>query len=551
MDQGQRIARVGDRAAHLRARWTTGSALRWWLCLSLLFSGCTSPKVWIANGFKVGPEYCPPAASLEVEWIDLQQEPQLSVDSPDLTMWWHALGDPLLNSLIDQAYQQNLTLRQAGERIQQASAIRGVAVGNLFPQFQEAIGDYQRLQTSRNVAVPSPVQHFGEYDVGVNAAWELDFWGRFRRSVEAADATLDASIWSYDDAAVILLSSVAATYVEIRTTQQRLQITRDNLESQLGSLKVAEARFQAQQTNKLDVNQAQNNVDITRAAIPPLEAQLRIANNRLCVLLGIPPTDLVSNWPAAPIPSVPESVQVGIPADLLRRRPDLMRSERLVKAQSERIGIAEADLYPRISLVGAFEWQAEDLSDLFVTDSVFALIGPSISWKILNYGRVLNSIAVEEAKFREAVYRYQEDVLRAQQEVEDAMISLVKAQETVAQLEDAVAQADEAVGIADTLYQTGAIDFNRVYLLESVRLAQQDQLVLSRANVVQSLIQLYRALGGGWQIRSAGYQVGPAMPAPLDADFVGPAMETGEELAPRPPEPGILEESAAQDSTGM
>lgn len=516
MSQGCPKAEVDNAAAVSCGRATARRASVAVLCLSVLLPGCTPIRTWVANGFKVGPEYCPPIASLEVEWIDLQTESRLSADSPDISMWWHALNDPLLNTLIDQAYQQNLTLRQAGQRIQQAQAIRGVAVGNLFPQLQQVVGDYQKVKTSRNVAVPSPVQYLQEYDLGVNAAWELDFWGRFRRSVEAADAVLDASIWSYNDVAVILLADVASTYVEIRTVQQRLEITRQNLESQIGSLKVADARFQAQQTNKLDVNQAQNNVDITRAAIPPLEAQLRIANNRMCVLLGFPPADIVSDWPPAPIPDVSSFVQVGIPADLLRRRPDLQRSERLVKAQSERIGIAEAELYPHISIVGAFEWQAEDFSDLFVAESVFGLIGPSVSWNVLNYGRIRNSIFNEEAKFREAVYRYQNDVLRAQQEVEDAIVSFLKAQETTTQLADAVAQADEAVSIANTLYESGAIDFNRVYLLESVRLQQQDQLVVSRANVVQSLIQLYRALGGGWQVLGQNDRVGPPLPVPVD-----------------------------------
>lgn len=509
----------------------------WMICC---VCGCTtSLHCWKANGFKVGPNYRRPAAPLESSWIDIGEDPQLSVEPPDLAAWWLALNDPVLNGLIDEAYQQNLTLRQAGERIQQADAIRGVAVGNLFPQFQQAVGDYQRIRTSDAVAVPSPVRSFDQFDLGVNAAWELDFWGRFRRSVAVADANLDASIADFDDIAVILLSDVATTYVQIRTLQERIELTRRNVESQRGSLRIAESRYAPGGTNKLDVIQSKNNVYITESVIPALEADLRIANNRLCVLLGFPPRDLVAELPPMPVPTVSESVQVGIPADLLRRRPDIRFREQLVRAQSERIGIAEADLYPRISLVGAFEWQAENLSDLVRTDSVFALAGPTFGWNILNYGRIRNSIENQVAQFRESVLQYQESVLTAQQEVEDAIIGFRKAHDQVERLVDAVAQADEASDIVVTLYRTGATDFNRVYLIQSVQFAQQDQLVLARASEVLNLIKIYRALGGGWQIRCPnliGSVANPAMMASeqeaLSPEFSGTEFSGTEFPAP-------------------
>ena len=466
-------------------------------------------------------------APLEFQWIDLEEDPRLSAESPDVAAWWYSLNDPVLNDLIYTAYDQNLTLRQAGTRIMQAQAIRGIAAGNLFPQVQQLVGDYQRIQTSQNVALPAPLRRFDEWDTGVNVGWELDFWGRFRRGIEAADAELNASVENYDDVLVLLLSDVATAYVQIRNLQERLEIAHGNIESQKGSLEIADARFRAHQTNKLDVNQAQNNIYTTESFIPSLETQLRIVNNRLCVLLGMPPQDLVSQLPEGPVPNVSSEVQVGIPADLLRRRPDIRRSERQMAAQSARIGIAESDLYPRISLLGSIQWQAENLGDLFKPDSVFALIGPSFSWNVLNYGRIGNSVRNEQAAFENLVYQYQQNVLNAQREVEDSIAGFLNAQEQAARLGLAVQEIDEAEAIVLTLYKTGATDFNRVFLIQSVQFAQQEQLVNTRTDVVLNLINIYRALGGGWEIRyfpDGAPAMTPAdLPLPEEAEAVPPA----------------------------
>ena len=247
-----------------------------------------------------------------------------------------------------------------------------------------------------------------------------------------------------------------------------------------------------------------------------------MAGNRLCILLGIPPQDLIAELPPAPIPRVSRHVQVGVPADLLRRRPDIRRAERLVKAQSERIGIAEAALYPRISLVGAFEWQAERLDDLFRPDSVFGLISPGFSWNILHYGRLANGIDLEQQRFYEAVLAYQQTVLLGQQEVEDSMIRFLKAQEQADRLAIAVSEVNAAEGIAMTLYQTGAIDFNRVFLIQALQFSQQGDLVASRASAVLNLIAIYRALGGGWEIRRPNGGRGLPLKSIVDPGPSGP-----------------------------
>jgi outer membrane protein TolC len=280
-----------------------------------------------------------------------------------------------------------------------------------------------------------------------------------------------------------------------------LSIVREIIDRQRGSLELAQALFESGKTNELDVIQARNNLAITEAAIPQLEAALRSADNRLCILLGMPPQELISQLPTASIPSVSRSVQVGVPADLLRRRPDIRRAERLVKAQSERIGIAEAALYPSLSLIGSIEWQAERFDDLFKPQSVFALISPGFSWNVLNYGRLVNGIELEQQRFYESVLAYQQAVLVAQREVEDSIIGFLKAQEQADQLAIGVSEVNAAESIAMTLYQSGAIDFNRVFVIQSLQFAQQDDLIVSRANAVLNLIGIYRSLGGGWEVR--------------------------------------------------
>jgi NodT family efflux transporter outer membrane factor (OMF) lipoprotein len=491
--------------------------------ISCFASGCTrntSFRSWVHNRFKVGAEYSQPGADLELQWIDMASDPRLVPETPDLARWWEVFGDPVLDGLVLTAYNENLPIRQAAFRIEQAEAIRQIAVGTLFPQAQQGIGDFRRVELSRNVAVPLPLPRFSEFGVGVQAGWELDFWGRFRRGVAVADAALDASIADYDNLAVLFLANVAATYMEIRIIEEQLDLVRNILQLQQGSMELAETLFAAGKTNELDVIQARNNIAITMSVIPQFEAALRNANNRLCVLLGSPPTDLAAQLPPGKIPEVARDVHVGFPADLLRRRPDIRRAERLLRAQSERIGIAEAALYPRLTLLGSFEWRAESTGDLFKPDSVFALISPGFAWNILNYGRLSGAIDLEEARFREAVLGYQQTVLVAQQEVEDAMVRFLKAQEQADLLGIAVSEVNASVDIAIALYEAGAIDFNRVFLLQSLQFAQQIDLVTSRGATVLNLIATFRALGGGWEIRCPAGGMG----APLVNNVTTPTI---------------------------
>jgi NodT family efflux transporter outer membrane factor (OMF) lipoprotein len=339
-----------------------------WLAASLLtltiLSGCShlpggGLRGWLHNDCKVGPNYAPPPAPVASHWIEYAN-PRIRSEEQDLSAWWRVFNDPTLDYLIHTAYQQNLTLRVAGTRILEARALLGIARGELFPQTQNVFAEYQRIKLSQEVANPPPVAWFSNWRLGATATWELDFWGRFRRAIEAAEAELDASVEDFDDVIVILLSDVASAYVEYRTFEQRLVYARANVEIQRKSVQLAEDKFQGGATTERDVHQARQVLAETEALIPFLEVGRRQAANRLCVLLGIPPQSLDNLLAASTgIPATPQEVLAGVPADLLRRRPDVRRAERQVAAQSARIGVAVSDLYPHISLTGTIGLEAE------------------------------------------------------------------------------------------------------------------------------------------------------------------------------------------------
>ena len=487
-----------------------------------ILSGCTGPGEYLRNGFKVGPNYQKPAAPVASEWIDSKARGISTVDT-DLQGWWTVFKDPVLNRLIDQAYAQNLDLRTAGTRILAARAQRNIAAGNLFPQTQEAVADIAHIGVSGNIAnIPPGFKRFFDNNaVGFNLAWELDFWGRFRRSIEAADAELDASIENYDDALVLLLSEVASNYVQIRVFQQRLKFVADNVAIQTELVQQAEDRLKGGVGRKIDQGQMRSNLTDTLALREQLEIGLRQANNRLCVLLGIPVRDLLPELGDGVIPTAPAEAAVGMPADLLRRRPDLRRAERLVAAQSARIGVATAALYPRFSLLGSLGYEAENFGDLFRSSSFFGSIGPNMRWDILNYGRLVNGIRVQDAVFQARVLEYQSTVLRAGREVEDGIVVYLRAQTQARHLGDSAREAKIAADEAVVLSKDVKFDLNRAFVTSNFLTGQQDKLAVAYGDIALGLIQVYKAMGGGWEIRLTTPPVevveDPAPAAPVNA----------------------------------
>ena len=467
----------------------------------LMLAGCTtSPREWINNGFKVGPQYSRPAALISDRWIEAD-DPNVKSRIDDYSQWWTVFNDPVLNTFVDKAYQQNLTLRAAGFRVLQARAERGVAAGNWFPQSQQFFAEYERVQQSRNSVRTVPTRAFSNWTTGFDAVWEVDFWGRFRRAVEAADANLDAEVEQYDDVLVCLVAEVAASYAEIRTFQKRLQYAFENVESQRGSLKIAQLRFDHGAVTELDVEQAKANLSNTESLVPLLKIGLRQAQNRLCILLALPPrdlTDILSQQQS--IPTAPAEIAVGVPAELLRRRPDVRRAERQIAAQCARIGIAEADLYPQFLLKGAIQVEAFEFSQLFTSASNAGFISPSFRWNLLNYGRIRNNILAQDARFQQLVVEYQETVLKGSQEVEDALVAFLRSRKQVQYLVESVRAADRSVELVMIQYEGGAVDFDRVLTAQVFLSDQQDQLATRQGEVVHSLIGVYKALGGGWRM---------------------------------------------------
>lgn len=470
----------------------------------LPLGGCTPLTQYFHNGFKVGPNYQTPPAPIALDWIDAN-DVHVRKSTDDLSAWWKVFDNPELTSLVCASYNQNLTLRQAGLQILQARAERGIVVGQLFPQTQQMTGDYLREATSRETAgrnlSTSGTRFFGQWDYGFNLSWELDFWGRFRRAVEAANDNLDVSVANYDDVLVSLVSDVAATYVTLCTTRQRLRYVNMNIALQS---KVVESVKLNPNTTSVDYQQALSTLRQTQALIPPLEISLRQDSAKLCTLLGIPQEDMAARLQLEKIPQAPPDVVVGMPAELLRRRPDVRRAERKAAAESAAIGIAESEFYPHIAVTGTLAYSAADFNHLFSPRAMNGVVGPTFRWNVLNYGRILNGVRREEAIFGQLVLAYQNTVLNANAEVERALAVFLRSQVQRQTLRESVAATQIAVNVLMEQMKAGLIDYNRIALLQQNLVQQQDQEAVASGNVALGLIQVYRALGGGWEIRLTG-----------------------------------------------
>jgi NodT family efflux transporter outer membrane factor (OMF) lipoprotein len=474
--------------------------------LGLMFaiSGCSM----------VGPDYVKPTAPEPQEWLD-SADPKIESKAADFSSWWTVFNDPTLNTLVQSAYEQNLTLQATGIRILEARAQLGIAFGDQYPQTQQGTGDARAQKTSRNLPNAASGERFAYvYDVGFDVAWELDFWGKFRRAVQAGVADLQASIADYDDNLVFLTSEVARTYINLRTSEEQLAVAYDNVKIQTESLRLAQAQFDAGAVTELDVFQSRALLRSTEATIPGFESEIRQAKNAIAILLGKLPgkIDAMLAGPGR-IPQMPAEIAIGIPAELLRRRPDIHLAERKLAAQSAQIGVAKADLYPSFSLFGSIGYTTAGstnppqsrnagLSDMFKNNSFGYSVGPSVSWNLFNYGRITNSIRVEDARFQQLAVDYENTVLQAVQEVEDAMTAYLRTQDQVAFLADAVAAYKSSVDLSTLQYKEGLVDFQRVLDAQQNLVQQQDNLVTTTGDVGLNLISLYKALGGGWEMRA-------------------------------------------------
>jgi NodT family efflux transporter outer membrane factor (OMF) lipoprotein len=488
------------------------SRLRLLAIAAFFLCGCTSFRDYVANGFKVGPQYGPPPAPVAANWIDAnlisEADKRVRRPSDDLSAWWKVFNDPILDTLICYAYQQNLTLRQAGWRVLEARAQRGIAIGELLPQNQNFNALYSRNANSLKEANRSNIskRFIDLFGFNFHIAWELDFWGRFRRAVEAATDNLDASVEEYDDVLVTLLGDLASNYVTMRTFEQRIKYAENNVKLQKETLKIVVAKVKTGARPELDEVQARSVLAETEATIPEFQLQQRQAMNQICILLGIPPEDLQKKLAPGPIPTAdPEEILgFGIPADLLRRRPDIRRAERQAAAQCALIGVAESDLYPHITLNGTLGYSAAQFKDLFGPKAMNGTVGPSVQWDLFNYGRFLNNIRFRNATFQEFMTAYQSVVLRASKEVEDGLVTYFKAQQRTEKQGESVKYAERAEAIVRKQFDALVVDYTRVTQIQQNLVQQQDILAQAQGEIALGLIQTYRALGGGWQIRLTG-----------------------------------------------
>jgi NodT family efflux transporter outer membrane factor (OMF) lipoprotein len=475
------------------------------IALTILFNGCSM----------VGPDYVKPAAPEAESWLD-SEEPKFETEKADFSEWWTVFDDPVLDKLVDAAYQQNLTLQIAGLRIYEARAELGIAFGFQYPQIQEGFGSGSLNQLSKNAPNQDSSiidRYYAGYDLGLGAAWELDVWGKFRRAVQTGVANLQASIADYDDILVSLTGEVARTYIFLRTSEERLVVARQNVAIQKGSFRIASDRFKFGAVTKLDVLQARALLRTTESSVPLLQTDIRRSKNALAVLLGKLPgeIDAMLGGPGA-IPEPPAEVAVGIPAELLRRRPDIRVAERQLAAQSAQIGFAKADLFPQFSLFGTLGFETasftdsrsnnSSFNDLFDKDSFFYSTGGGFRWDILHYGRITNRVRVEDARFQELAVNYDDTVIKASQETEDAMVGFLRSQEAVVLLADAVEASKGAVEVSLRQYKLGEADYQRVLDTQRDLSRRQDDLVSTAGAVGQNLVGIYRALGGGWEIRT-------------------------------------------------
>lgn len=501
----------------------------------------------LASCTTVGPDFVQPKARVPDKW----QEADSAVDtqkSAEQIRWWESFGDPVLGKLIETAYQNNYNLKIAGLRVLEARAQLGIAVGTLYPQVQQAVGGATYTAASKNAAnTKSGDLRFWEYNLGANVGWELDFWGKFQRGIESADANLLASISAYDNALVLLVAQVADTYVVIRSAEEQLKVAHENVALQQRGLRITDARFRGGDVGELDVLQARTQLQGTQATIPPLETGLQQAKNALSTLLGQPVGDLAKILGPQPgvIPAAPRAIAAGVPTDLLRRRPDVRQAELAAATQSAAVGVAEADLYPSFGLSGFLGVVSADATNttrtgnsgagqLFNADSLTFIGGPYFSWNILNYGRIRNNVRVQDARLQQQLENYQNTVLNAVKEVEDNMVAMLRSREQERILAETEALAKRALNLANVGYREGFSDFQRVLDAQNSLLRAQQQLVASRSTTVSSAIGIYRALGGGWEIRSGHDFVDQAT-----RDTMQKRVNWGDLLGPEATEPPL------------
>lgn len=471
----------------------------------------------LACGCTVGPDFQRPEAAAPTHWSQgLRPAADVSRDAAEekLVRWWTVFGDPMLSSLARRAAAANLDLKLAEARIRQARAAAAVAGADLGPTL-DGSGSYGRSHSTTTTGGQTSSTTTDQYQAGFDAGWEIDLFGGRRRNLEAARADLQAAAESRRDVLVSLMAEVARSYIQLRGYQQQIAVTRKNLGAQEHSARLTRERFEGGFVSGLDVANAEAQAAATAARIPLLESSARQTVYSLGILLGKPPAALATELsPFGAIPDAPPDVPLGLPSDLLRRRPDIRQADARLHAATARIGVATAELFPRFTITGSIGYHSDDPGTFF--DGSFWTLGPSALWHLLAGGGLRAGVDVQKALRDQEFITYQKAVLVALQEVENALTASSKEQAHRRYLVVAVAANRRAVDLAEKLYAEGLTDFINVLQAQQALFSTEDALVQSTTAVSTNLVALYKALGGGWDAASTGKDTARVAYPPAD-----------------------------------
>jgi NodT family efflux transporter outer membrane factor (OMF) lipoprotein len=470
----------------------------------------------LITGCKVGPDYRQPELNIPGQFSSSPAQSATTQPTTrpaeDLSRWWTVFQDPALDSLIERAGKSNLDLKLAAARLREAKAARGIVAAGLWPTANLS-GSASRYKGSEKLpgmtiaGFENPAaQEQSNYQIGTDALWELDIFGGTRRGIEAAEADIAAAEEANRDVMVSLMAEVALNYIQLRGSQRELAIARQNIKLQRDTLELTQTRFKAGLTGELDVARSRALVASTEAVLPPVQQAISQSIFRLSVLIGRDPGMLLGELSSeAAMPTGPVAFPPGMPSELLRRRPDIRRSERELAAATARIGVATADLFPKFTIVGNLGVQTNRYAHIADAHSGFWSIGPGVSWPIFDAGRIRSQIAVQSARTDAALIGYESNVLLALEEVENAIVAHARDRERRAALAESVAANRRSVELASELYSKGLVDFLSVLDAQKDLFSSEEQLVLVDRAIAADIVKLYKALGGGWAEAAAGH----------------------------------------------
>ena len=460
---------------------------------SLLLLGA----VFFITGCAVGPDYTPPEMEMPQQWPE-DSEFSTVTDQNSNEGWWKIFADEELDKLVEQAVQNNRDVKAAVYRVEASRVLRDATGGQYYPTI-DATGSYTR-SLFRALQFPAPEEPIDIYSTGLDFLWEIDLFGRIKRSIQSSEASYQASIEDCRDVMVTLLADVCSNYIDLRTVQARIEYLNSNIQIQTRTLELTRNLYQAEIVGELDVRQAELNLADTKSQLPTLLISEEASLNALSVLIGQLPGRLKSELGSGKVPAAAkDNIAIGLPVDLLRLRLDIRRAERRLAAQTARIGVAKADLYPALQLSGSFNIESVEFRGLGNINNKGYSFGPGLRWNIFDGNRIRNTVKVQEATTAELLANWENTVLSAVEDVRNAMYAYVREKERNSSLEDSVKAALRAVELVESLYKSGLTDFQNVLDTQRTLFVQQDKLASSNGSMLRDLVQIYKAFGAGWQ----------------------------------------------------